>query len=169
MPILSEEQLTFTFDEQCQVSKYDDWSFVRNQFQSCCGGSKAIDMVCIDHDTTWLIEIKDYRRHRRSKPIDLGDEIAFKVRDTLAGLVAAKNNANDREEKVFAARALQSRSIKVVLHLEQPRKHSKLFPRVIDPRTVQQKLKKRLKAIDAHPRIVDQNTLSANMNWHVAG
>ena len=32
------------------------------------------------------MEVKDYRANRRTKAIDLADEIALKVRDTLAGL-----------------------------------------------------------------------------------
>jgi len=51
------------------VWKYDDSAFHRNQFQNFAGGSKAVDAVALAvDDTLWLIEIKDYRRHRRSKP-----------------------------------------------------------------------------------------------------
>lgn len=168
MAVLSEGNLTFTFNTS-HAEQYDNWSFYRNQFQSICGSAKAVDMICIVNDTTWLIEIKDYRQHRRTKLIDLGDEIAHKVRDTLAGLVAAKFNANDLEEKAFAKNALGSQMIKVVLHLEQSQKHSRLFPRSIDPVSVKQKLKKQLKAIDAHPSIVNQYNLTANMDWTVTG
>ncbi len=128
-------------------------------------------MIHVDESQTWLIEIKDYRRHPRTKVIDLGDEIAFKVRDTLAGLVAAKCNANTADEKNTAREALKRNRFRVVLHLEQPRKHSKLFPQVVDPSLVLQKLKQRLKAVDAHPRVVDQRTLETrnDMNWTVKG
>jgi hypothetical protein len=78
-------------------------------------------------------------------------------------------NANESDEKSFAKKILQSKSIKVVLHLEQPEKHSKLFPRAIDPAAVKQSLKRQLKAIDAHPSVVDKNNLSANMDWTVTG
>ncbi|MGD0961900.1 MAG: hypothetical protein ABSB19_18975 [Methylomonas sp.] len=133
MPVLSEGSLKFSFGVSCRVEKYDEWRFFRNQFQKTCDGAKAIDMVCVSNKTSWLIEVKDYRRHKRTKPLEIGDEVAIKVRDTLAGLVAAKMNAADPNEKQFAKLALQSKSIKVVLHLEQPQKHSKLFPRAIDP------------------------------------
>ena len=43
---------------------------------------------------TCLIEVKDYRFHPRTKPIPLCDEVALKVRDTLAGLAAARVNVN---------------------------------------------------------------------------
>lgn len=169
MAVLSEGKLQFAFGESCLAEKYDDWSFFRNQFQSTCLGAKAVDIICVADGTTWLIEIKDYRQHQRTKPQELGDEVAIKVRDTLAGLVAAKMNANERAEQDFAKMALQSKAIKVVLHLEQPEKTSRLRPHAIDPATVKQSLKRQLRAIDSHPSVVDKNTLSANRDWTVTG
>lgn len=169
MTVLIEGRLRFEFGTSCLAEKYDDWSFFRNQFQNTCGGAKAVDMVCVAANTCWLIEIKDYRLHKRTKPQDLGDEVSIKVRDTLAGLMAAKMNANQATEKHFAKKATSSKWLKVVLHLEQPEKHSKLRPHAIDPAAVKQSLKRQLRAIDAHPSIVNQNTLSANMTWTVTG
>jgi hypothetical protein len=57
----------------------------------------------------------------------------------------------------------------VVLHLEQPLKHSRLFPQAIDPASVLQSLKHQLRAIDAHPRVVNKNNLLATLNWTVTG
>jgi hypothetical protein len=169
MIVLIEGRLVFNFAGSCQAAKYDDWAFFRNQFQNTCGGAKAVDMVFVSNNTSWLIEVKDYRQHKRTKPQDIGDEVAIKVRDTLAGLVAAKMNSNHPDEKQFAKKALQSKLIKVVLHLEQPLKHSKLFPRAIDPAAVKQTLKHKLKAIDAHPCVVNKNNLSLDMDWTVTG
>ncbi|MFI3138421.1 MAG: hypothetical protein QX197_16740 [Methylococcaceae bacterium] len=167
MVVLSEGNLQFRFGASCLAEKYDDWSFFRNQFQSTCGGAKAVDIICISNNTSWFIEIKDYRQHARTKPQDIGNEIAIKVRDTLAGLVAAKMNANEPDERDFAQKVLESKAIKVVLHLEQPLKHSKLFKRAIDPAAVKQSLKRLLHAIDAHPCVVDKNSLSVNRDWVV--
>ena len=101
--------------------------------------------------------------------MDLGEEVALKVRETLAGLVAARGNANDPAERQFADAALKKKTFRVVLHLEQPRKHSKLFPRAIDPSKVKLKLKQWLKAVDAHPSVVDQHSLTSSMEWSVEG
>jgi hypothetical protein len=169
MAILSEGRLQFIFGESCLAEKYDDWSFFRNQFQSTCGGAKAVDMVCLSNHVCWLIEIKDYRVHQRTKPQDLADEIAAKVKDTLAGLFAAKTMANELTESAFSKKAINSNSIKVVLHLEQPEKKSKLRPRAIDLATLKQSLKRQLRAIDAHPSIVGRQTLLPNMDWIVKG
>lgn len=166
---LCEGRLTFHFPDDACVSQYDNWAFYRNQFNACFGGTKSIDFVYVEGDVTWLIEVKDYRAHRRTKAIELGDEVAIKVRDTLAGLAAAQCNANDQEEKRQARLALRKNRFNVVLHLEQPEKQSKLFPRAVDPANVTIKLKQTLRAVDAHPKIVNQHNLKPNMRWTVTG
>ena len=164
---ITEGNLTFGFPEGAIVAKYDTCSFYRNQFNSAFGGTKAIDLIYVENNQTWLIEVKDYRRHNRTKTIDIGDELALKVRDTLAGLAAASFNANDQNEKRIAKQALRTRSIKIVLHIEQPSKHSKLFRQAIDPSKLEMKLKQALRAVDAHPIVVDMNSLTNKMNWKV--
>lgn len=169
MPEIQEEELVFQFPEHWQVEKYDAWSFYRNQFQKCCGSCKAVDFVavCSSRREFWLVEVKDYRQHRRTKPIDLAEEIACKVRDSLAGVAAARFRANADGEKHFARTALQGRTIRVALHLEQPRTHSKLFPRAIDPANVLQKLKSLIKPIDPHPLIVERGDCDTRAGWQV--
>jgi len=172
MPVIqsiwTEGALTFTFPANSMASKYDEWSHYQNQFQSTCGGSKAVDLVYADGPISWLIEVKDYRQHSRTKAIDLADEIAIKVRDTLAGLVSASCHANDADEKRCAKKLIRATKIRVVCHLEQPTKQSKLRPIAIEPDKLLLKLKTLLKAIDAHPLVVDCRTLRSNMHWTVA-
>ena len=55
--------------------------------------------------------------------------------------------------------ALRAKNLKVVLHLEQPAKHSTLFPRAINPAAVLQRLKQLIKAIDPHPRVAARFSL----------
>lgn len=165
---LTEGRLTFTFPPDSMSSKYDDWTHYRNQFQKVCGASKAVDIVFAEDSIAWLIEIKDFRQHARTKVIDLGDEIAIKVRDTIAGLVSAKCEALDKDEKRCASKLIHAKKVRVVCHLEQPAKHSKLRPRAIEPDKLVQKLRMLLKAIDPHPAVVDLNSLHAAMNWTVA-
>ena len=168
MTRIQEGDLTFSFPDCCQASKYDDWSFYRNRFEKVAGGSKAVDILCFDGDTSWLIEIKDYRKHRRTKGIDIADEFALKVRDTLAGLAAAAKQSNDdAHQRELAWEALTKRRWRVALHLEQPTTVSKLRPKSINPATVLQKLKSRLKAIDAHPVIFDRSNIPHDISWTV--
>jgi len=124
------EGLSFHFPDSWTVTQYDAWPFYKNRFKDACGGSKAIDLLALNPEdkTLWLIEVKDYRLHPREKVIELSDEIALKSRDTLAGLVAARFNGEE-PERTHAQRSLQARSLRIVFHLEQPPKPSKLFPR----------------------------------------
>jgi hypothetical protein len=167
MPTLTEGKLKFEFPNGWGVSKYDDWSYYRNQYIKIAPGIKAIDVLALEFkECCWLLEIKDYREHRRTKAIDLADEISEKIRNTLAALVGAQFQANDTMEKTAAKQALRAANLKVVLHLEQPLKHSKLFPRAINPAVVLQRLKQLIKPIDPHPRVVEMSSMPG-IPWKV--
>ncbi len=160
--------LIFDFPDGWKVSKYDDWSFYRNQFSKMWESIKAVDILALDSSRLlWLIEVKDYRVYPRTKPSELSEEIARKVYDTLAALLPAKVNANDSHEKIMAIAMLGCQQLHVILHLEQPKQHSKLFPRAIDPANIQQKIRKLLKPIDAHPRVVETTRMEL-LEWRVS-
>lgn len=166
---LTEGALAFTFVPEAIADHYDRWSFYRNQFQNgCAQDNKAVDLVCRFRQETWLIEVKDYRHHARTKVIDLADEIAAKVRDTLAGLVAARCNANEAKERDLARQLLSARKIRVVLHLEQPVTKSRLYPRgIIEPDKLTQKLRSKLKALDPHPKVASTQKPALGVPWSV--
>lgn len=167
MTEIQEGDLRFTFPGHCEVGKYDEWSFYQNQFKSLAGGSKAVDIVCVSDEAAWLIEVKDYRRHRRVKHSEIEDEFAGKVRDTLAGLAAASANANDRDEQALARRASQRRKWRVALHLEQPSVRSRLRPKPFDVANVLSNVRRKVKAVDAHPLILNRETNRPNVPWTV--
>lgn len=155
MPTVTEGELTFTFPDGWHVTQYDARAFTK-RFANVCGGSKAVDFLAYDpQQMLWLIEVKDFRTQQRTKEKDLTlwEEVAHKVRDTLAGLFAAKVDKS-HDEHADAVRTLRAKHLRVIFHLEQPRTHSKLFPRAFEPADVQQKLKQILKAIDPHPNVV---------------
>lgn len=165
--ILKVDRLRFEFPDGWIASQYDDWSFYRNQFIRVRDGIKAVDIVAVDDaGTAWFIEAKDYRRQRRTKTIDLADEVAQKICDTLAALLPARLNANDSEECEMAGALLRAKRLRVVLHLEQPRRHSKLFPRAIDPAAVLQKLRSSVRAIDPRPLVVEREKMG-RLRWVV--
>ena len=167
MTVLDVAGLKFDFPASWSVSKYDDWNFYRNQYLRIGSGIKAVDLIALSADTAWMIEVKDYRVHRRTKAVDIHQEFADKVVHTLSALLPAKVNSNDISERDFAAKALRATRLRIVLHLEQPAKHSKLFPRAIDPANVQIKLRQKLKAIDPHP-IVAESTKMHDLHWSIA-
>ena len=190
MTQITEGTLTFTFPNGWEASEADKWSFYRNQFEryfdgvrlACrrcnanvrcreCNaaktiGAKAIDILAIaPGPVAWLIEVKDYRRNRRTKAIDLADEVAVKVRDSLAMFVAASKNANDASEKTAAIAVGRSSAIRVVLHVEQVQKPSSLFPQAINPANIKQRLRRLLKFVDPHLSVVD---CRSSTDWTVA-
>jgi hypothetical protein len=162
MKRLLEGKLACDFRDDWSVSKYDDWAFYRNQFQGCCMGNKGMEFLALEPQdrTLWLIELKDYRRNRRTKEMDIWDEVAIKARDTLAGLFAAKVEAGHANQ-AFARQCVTVTKLRVVLHLEQPATHSKLFPRIYRRADVQQRLKQLVRPIDAHPCVVELGNMAA--------
>jgi hypothetical protein len=168
MPSITEGNLTFEFPAGWEVSKPDGWSFYRNQFQSVCTSTRAVDVLAVEpgEACAWYVEVKDYRRHVRAKTEHVADETACKVRDSLALVAAASVNANDDDEKAQALHALRCGRIRVVLHLEQPAKPSRLFPRKIDVANTQQRLRQRVRAIDPHA-IARETSLMDGCGWTV--
>lgn len=167
MQTLEEGKLLFEFPDDWTVSAYDKWPYYQNHFKDALTGNKGVDFIAQDKShNLWFVEVKDYRENRRMKQIHIWDEIAIKVRDTLAGLVGAKFREGDPNQGE-ASDALQTQTIRVVLHLEQPRNPSKLFPRKFDPQKIRQKLKQKnyLRPIDTHPLVVDLATMNA-VNWN---
>lgn len=159
--------LKFTFPAAWTAGKYDDWSFYRSQFGCMWDGIKSVDLLAVDpQQTAWIVEVKDYRSNQRTKPSDLGEEVAHKVFDTLAALLPASLNANDQAEANVASAVLRAKRLRVVLHLEQPTKHSALRPRAIDPANVKSTLKRLLKPIDPHPFVAETNRMGA-LGWSV--
>lgn len=110
--------------------------------------------------------MKDYRVHQRTKPSELPEEVSHKVFDTLAALLPARLNATVAAEQGMARAILQTKRLRVVLHLEQPKKHSRLRPRAINPADVKQKLKRLLKPIDAHPEVTERQSMGS-VAWRV--
>lgn len=149
--IIDVDGLKFDFAENWQVSKYDGWSYYRNQFVKQFDGIKGVDLLAITpNKVTVLIEVKDYRHPDTVKPSELPQAVANKVFYTLAALLPCSLLANDANEQAFAKNVLHSKELRVVLHMEQPRAHRPL----VDPADILQKLRRLIRAVDAHPKVV---------------
>ncbi len=144
--------LSFRFPKEWTVLKWDDTAF-QKRFQKTGVGTKSCDLVAMapKGDVVWLIEVKDYRQHKREKSIDLCEEIGCKARDTLAALWSAQRNANAGEEREFAAAARKRMEVRVALHLEGIGNLSKLMPKNKFEADLAAKLKQNLHALDPHP------------------
>jgi hypothetical protein len=163
MPAINVDGLTFTFPAGWQASKYDEWSFYRNQFCKQKDGIAAVDLVALSPtNDAFLIEVKDYRHPQAVKPSQLPEAIANKVLSTLAALLPARLHANDPNEQKLSDELLRCTTLRIVLHVEQPAGHR---PKV-DLADIKQKLKRLLRAVDAHTKIVSMQKMLA-LAWTV--
>lgn len=97
MTRIKEGSITFEFgDVWSDAFKWDDCAAAKRLIESIAG-SKAVDFVAIGLPARLLLmEVKDYRVARPGEPPDdaeLATTVARKVRDSLAGIVAASNTA----------------------------------------------------------------------------
>lgn len=156
--------LEFSFPAGWQDSKYDEWSFYRNQFAKQQDGLKAVDLVALSPEqTAYLIEVKDYRHPDTEKPSALHTTITNKVIHTLAALLPAKLLANDAQEKEFAKSLLAAKKLQVVAHIEQATGKKQ----IVDTADLKDKLKISLHAIDPHVKIVSMEK-SRGLPWVVS-
>ena len=166
MPRVVEGSITFDFPIGFVVQKLDDTTFYKKHFQSFAQGAKAVDFLAFDpkESELWLLEVKDYRAHGRIKTITVYDEIAQKVFSSLACLLAMRANAVIQGEQNFAELATKQIRLKVVLHLEQIAKPTKLRPQVVDPANCRIKLRQKVRSIDSKAEF-SSIALSRNVPW----
>ncbi len=171
MPSIPEGLFTYDFPATWSAEKYDMDSYYRVHFQSFAGGQKAVDVLAFGGgNELWLIEQKDYRAGSQIKAAELFDAIASKMLATMACLVAARSNAAPgTRSQIVASGALLKPKVRCVLHIEQPSTHSKLFPQVVDPKTVRDKLRSALKAVDRRAHAGSQDQLnSLTLGWTIS-
>ncbi|WP_437896510.1 hypothetical protein [Sorangium sp. So ce124] len=123
-----EGKLRFAFDSDWKILKWDDHgAYVGGlqRFQE----TKAVDFFGLYLDDPYFIEVKDFRGYRIENKIrlssgELAREVAYKVRDTVAGMVWACDRLPlDRGElRGFVRRILaRTKKVPVVLWLEEDR------------------------------------------------
>lgn len=163
MPALDIDGLLFTFPNRWNASKYDEWSFYRNQFSRQGSGIKAVDAIALDtNSVAFLIEVKDYRHPDTEKPSQLPAAIASKVLHTLSAMLPAKLNATHPDEARLAGDVLKFTSLRVIAHIEQPQRHRG----VVDPADLKQKLRELLRAVDPHVKVVSMSNMQG-LPWTV--
>lgn len=124
--VIPEENLQFSFDENWKVLKWDDHGAFKDGLEKA-QHTKAVDFFGLHIGLPWFIEVKDFRNYRienkkRLTSGELADEVADKVRDTLAGMAWACNREPlDKGTLAGFLRPLVNRQNKVpvVLWLEE--------------------------------------------------
>lgn len=160
------DTLTFEFEDDWEITKYDEWVFYRNRMSKIDSGIKAVDLLALSPlQELFFIEAKDYRAHTRTKASKIDDEVAKKVLHTLAALLPASLAHGCNDERDFARRALGCRTIRVVLHIEQRPRRSRIEPG-ISLQNIEVQIRKRLKkAVDAHALVADMSHMR-NLAWN---
>jgi len=173
MPNVDEGRFQYQFPANWIAVNFDKLTFYEKHFQSVAGGTKAVDVVTVEprSKTLWLIEAKDFCAHPRGKLLPLEQELAEKVRGTLACLMAGRANAGDTGDANndgLWKTAMMLVKIRVVLHVEQPPTRSRLFPQSVDPKTIKDILKRSVRVFDSLP--IGEGSLSINgrgFGWQV--
>lgn len=123
-----EDRLRFTFDDDWRVLKWDAHAAYLDGLQRY-QGTRAVDFFGLYLGAPCFIEVKDFRRYRienkrRLTSGELAEEVACKVRDTLAAMAWAAGRAPlDSGEIITFLHPLVNRAdkIPVVLWLEADR------------------------------------------------
>lgn len=173
MQNITVDSRTFCFDDSWLIMKYDETPFYKNHLKNEKGWKKSmkgVDLIAFDptYKNLFLIESKDYRKHRRKKKISPEEEFFGKVIDTFTGILPTFlcSNGNTAGENILHQSVANAKKIRLVYQFEQPKKHSKLFPRVFDTADMQIKLRQELRIFDPHLLVIDSTTQS-KVAWNV--
>lgn len=123
---VEEGRLRLDFDSgSWLVIKYDDEPAYRDNIHKL-GATKAVDLIGLYDSELYFVELKDFRGYRienkqRIADGDLAQEVAQKVRDTIAGLIGLHRCRQDPDVPWPAfVQGLQSgRRMHVVLWLAE--------------------------------------------------
>jgi hypothetical protein len=122
--VIEEGFLRFKFVDNWHVIKYDEHADYMKSINKL-HQTKAVDFAAIHESRTlFLIEVKDFRGHRienrdRTRHDQLAVEVALKVRDTIAGIVAAHHCGNAKTWAEFTRCLTRPEPpVKVILWLE---------------------------------------------------
>jgi len=163
---ISEDNLSFNFE--FDAIKFDDTSYYREHFSRIKNDIAAVDILAVNNEIGYLIEIKNYT-HPDTENLsssDLIDAIVKKVISTLSAILPMKNSAGIPEEKKIAKYFANSSQIRVVLHIEKPPARRTLKQSCYDIQNIETSLKRKLKPIDAHPKVVSKENLKG-LPWTV--
>ncbi len=128
-----EKQIKYVFGDSWRIFKYDEHPFYTGRLVPLAGKVKkktvsttGIDLAGSCGNRLFLVEIKDFagfpRERARITSGELALEIAIKVRDSIAGLIAGAHHPNCKPHKTWEAVADHlcnaPHAIQIILWLE---------------------------------------------------
>jgi hypothetical protein len=175
MPEFVEGQIRYDFPEGFSILRLEDSTYYAKHWQHFAeqnggAGNKECDCIAFDpkSKTLWLIEVKDYRAAFRTKPSELTVEFAQKCRDAVGCLFAMKlSRLTQDEDKNTIHSLIKAVVVRCVLHVEQGVR-SRLFPQIIDPKTLKDLTRNRLRPLDPHALGGDADVLNSRVPWGIA-
>ncbi|NRD59216.1 hypothetical protein [Corallococcus exiguus] len=121
--MLDVDGIEFDFEPFWRAIKWDDEEAYRRgigKLPTC----KAVDLIGFGRGLVALIEVKDFRHPdaewSRVTNGSLAEEVAFKVRDTLAGVVGAARQHSPEVWRDWAQAMHASPALRVILWFERP-------------------------------------------------
>lgn len=153
----------FTFPHGWHTEIFDEWpqyGKVKNL------GIKGCDVVALDGDDLWIIEMKDYTYLGANPPDILHQTVALKAVGTMALLYALARSASDSPARDFAIKCSANTRIHLALHVEvkDAGRREEQVQAVLAP--LLQKLKKTQKALGLHKAHVTSTLApSSNTPW----
>jgi hypothetical protein len=151
----------FKFPPSWQTEVFDEWP----QYKRAAGELelRGCDVLALDGQDLWIIEMKDYTYEGASQPQDLHKTVGQKAAGTLALLFALSRTAADSPAKEFAIKCASSTRVNLALHVivKDGGRREKQIKAVLLP--VKQKLDRSKKALGLHKAHVT-STLAPNAN-----
>ncbi len=152
---ITEKKIEFDFDDSLwsNLLKYDeDADYLKIEKLN---GTKAVDIIGIlENNKLVFFEIKDFRGHRitnktRLNTGELEQEVALKVRDTLAGIIGAARNSTNNSlafQELLSYISNTKKQLVVILWMEEDRLSLRMSQKRIKSKqsTTLQVLKKQL-------------------------
>lgn len=171
----TEGGLEFTFPDTWQVVKYDASKHYEKVRRIQC--TSGVDFVCRASDgSLLLIEVKDYRtpgarpgkKHKcKELHLDFMDQLAWKARDTLAGLAGARLRLAQGLEPFHAVLcATPPPRVVFVLFVELPA-NKRMLPASKVKSDFQKNLAGRLRPLGLKVLVYDRSSLPSAADWQV--
>ncbi len=165
--VFQEGRVEFKFPDTWQVLRPEDASYYKRHFQNFADGCKEMDFILFDpaDSVLWLLEVKDYTTNPRTKTQCVLQEVAEKSRDSLALLYAGAicDNAQPPCVAQLAKDTWIPSKVRVILHIDQPNKPSKLFPGAPMAANAAQVLRSKVKAVDPHALVT--SCKGSSLGW----
>lgn len=165
--VFQEGSLQFSFDDQWNVIKYDKESDYREKIQKIAK-TEAVDFLGIRESELYFLEVKGFRDYRietqrRLTSGELVLEVAQKVRDTIAGVIAANRTSSEPQKWHSFTQHLSnpSRPIRVVLWLEYDLPAYQKARSKVEASVHSQQLKKAVKWLTPYAFITGVNANSS--------